>query len=455
VGARWLAAAPPQHDAKGRQAMKAGFARAKITPPVGTTMMGFGTRDMDHGCERVHDDLYARALFLEHGEARALIMGFDLCFLGREEADRYKAAIGRVIDLSPRQILLNTSHNHVGPSVGTWYSAGYEPPDRLYLADLERATVAAACQARDAMREVSLWAGVTRSALPMNRRRNENGRILLAPNPGGKVYDKLPICLLKDRAGKPVCLLFSVSTHPSMMSGFEISAEYPGAAMKRLDEHLGQVASLFLQGVGGDSKPSVIGRGVTRWTRGTWALLDEAGGMVATEVIQALEKGLTEVTPDLCTASAEMVWRLTKAPDRAELEAIASKANPADPKKDVRALWAARQLELLDRHGKLRDAVTLTAHGVQLGKGLRLLGIEGEAVAEWGDIIEGFYGGGITFPLGYTDGTGAYLPTSRMLPEGGYEVVSSWEYGYPAPFAKGMEDVVRKALAHLRDCGIQ
>ena len=52
-------------------------------------------------------------------------------------------AIGRVMDLLPRQILMNTSHNHVGPSVGTWYSAGYEMPDRLYLNDLERATVRA------------------------------------------------------------------------------------------------------------------------------------------------------------------------------------------------------------------------------------------------------------------------------------------------------------------------
>ena len=41
-----------------------------------------------------------------------------------------------------------------------------------------------------------------------------------------------------------------------------------------------------------------------------------------------------------------------------------------------------------------------------------------------------------------------------MLAEGGYEVVSFWEYGYPARLAKGMEDVVLKALADLRRGGI-
>ena len=34
---------------KGDRAMKAGFARVKITPPVGTAMTGFGPRDVDPG----------------------------------------------------------------------------------------------------------------------------------------------------------------------------------------------------------------------------------------------------------------------------------------------------------------------------------------------------------------------------------------------------------------------
>ena len=42
--------------------MKAGFAKVKITPPVGTPMTGFGTRDYDPaGSKGIHDDLYARA----------------------------------------------------------------------------------------------------------------------------------------------------------------------------------------------------------------------------------------------------------------------------------------------------------------------------------------------------------------------------------------------------------
>jgi len=92
--------------------------------------------------------------------------------------------------------------------------------------------------------------------------------------------------------------------------------------------------------------------------------------------------------------------------------------------------------------------------GLQLGKGLRLIGIESEAVAEWGPFIDKFYGGGITFSLGYTNGQGLYLPVSSMLDEGGYEVDSYWEYGYPSRLAKGMENVVRDGLIELRKQGI-
>lgn len=133
------------------EVMKAGFARVKITPPVGTKMTGFGFRDHDPvGSKGVHDDLYTRALFLSNGNEKVLIMAFDLLFFSRDEADRFKGAIGRKIDLSPSQILLNTSHTHTGPKVGTWC---YTPSERLYLQFLEDAIVQAACEAQTSTRE--------------------------------------------------------------------------------------------------------------------------------------------------------------------------------------------------------------------------------------------------------------------------------------------------------------
>ena len=90
--------------------MKAGFACVNINPAVGTRMTGFGTRDRSQPCMGIHDDVYVRALYLAHEGGEALIMGFDLLFFSRDEADRFKGAIGRRLDIRPSGILLNTSH---------------------------------------------------------------------------------------------------------------------------------------------------------------------------------------------------------------------------------------------------------------------------------------------------------------------------------------------------------
>ncbi|HOF39145.1 MAG TPA: hypothetical protein PLD73_03660 [Candidatus Hydrogenedentes bacterium] len=436
--------------------MLAGFAREDITPSLGTTMMGFGTRDMEHGCTGVHDPIYTRALYLEHGGEAALIMGYDMCFLGREDADRFKGAVGRVMDLLPRQIFLNTSHNHVGPKAGTWYSAGYEAPDRDYLNQLEQATVKAALAARAQARPVNMRAGVTTSELPVNRRRRmPDGSIQNRPNPGGPTYNKLPIVLFEDPSGEVVCLLFSISCHPSMVSGWEISAEYPGAAMDRLDAHFGAPCSLFLQGVGGDAKPLVIGRDTESWIPGTWELMGEAGAIVAGEVLDAVGKGLAPVAPALASASEEMRWALEPAPGREFFEDIAANAPEEGRARDVKFMWARKTLEDLERGLPLPTDVPLLLHGIQLGDQLRIIGIEGEALHGWGYFIEDFYGKkGVTIPLGYTDGQGMYLPLTEQLPEGGYEVISYWEYGYPSSLAPGMEEKVREALAALQNRGI-
>lgn len=437
---------------------KAGFAREKITPPIGTPMTGFGSRDWDPaGCRGIHDDLYVRALYLSQGDREVLIMGFDLLFFSRDEADRFKGAIGRRLDLAPSRILLNTSHTHTGPKVGGWF---YTPPDPFYLNRLESAIVNAALRAKGSAREATLWAGEGATDLPMSRRlKGADGKIEFRPNPSGVVNKALPVALLKDMSGKPVCLLFSVSCHPSTIKGDErsylVSADYPGAAMAKLDDWLGSPASLFLQGTGGDAKASVIGKGEREWRAGSWEDVDRAGAIVADEVKTIAAGKLVSVEPDIRAAMLVMSWPLDKPLDRAGFEMVIK--NPKTNKEsspEIMKLWAREQIGYLDRNQNLPSSAGVTLHGVHLGAGLRIVGVEGEAVGELGIIMRSCYRDGVTFALGYTDGAQMYLPTTAMLPEGGYEVESYWEYHQPAPLAGGMEKILTDSLVQLKTAGI-
>jgi neutral ceramidase len=438
--------------------LRAGFARVKITPPIGTAMTGYGARDWDPaGCKGIHDDVYVRSLYLSQGVNEFLIMGFDLLFFSREEADRFKGAIGRKLDLPPSHILLNTSHTHTGPKVGTWY---YTPSDPFYLSRVESAIMESALQARKSARSAKILAGSGTTALPLSRRyKDERGIIQFQPNASGTVFNGLPVIVIQDMAGNPICLVFSVACHPSIIKGdvrsYQISADYPGAAMQKLDAFLGTTASLFLQGAGGDAKASVIGKGEKEWRAGDWDDVDKAGAMVAEEVKSILQKGLTETRPDIKAALLVMNWPLAPA-GRMDYEEILKNPKTGDQSSpEILKLWAKEQLAALDRGYELPTSVEITLHGIRLGNGLRLVGIEGEAVAELGLLIDKSYPQGTTFALGYTDGAQMYLPTSKMLDEGGYEVVSFWEYRKPSRLAKGMERILMDSLAQLRSLGIE
>ena len=438
--------------------MIAGFSRVNMNPPPGTRMMGFGTRDRGPGSESIRDDIFVRALYLSHGGEEAVILSFDMCFIGREDSDRYKGVIGRLLDLSPRKILLNSSHSHVGPASGYWAYGDYLPPDQLYLRELEGMIVAAVTEARDTAQDTTIWAGSGKSTIPMNRRRMmDSGKTENRPNPDGIVCDTLPVCLLKNAAGDPIACLFSISAHPSIVGGTAISAEYPGAATNRVDVFLGRNCSMFLQGCGGDAKTSPAGEGQDAWISNDWDIVEKVGEILLQEVIDIVNNGLSEHQPALATALAETQWPLLEPVSRDEFARKASEglikgATPSE--QGVDDLWAARQVELIDRGQALRSTASVLIQGIKLGEGLRMVAIEGEPVAEHGLNILDFYDNGVTFPLGYANGESMYLPVTRQLPEGGYEVEAYGEYGYPAQLAPGMEEIVRESMERFQEQGI-
>ena len=247
-----------------------------------------------------------------------------------------------------------------------------------------------------------------------------------------------------------MALLFSVACHPSSRYGHDISADFPGVAQNLLDAALGTQAALFLQGAGGDTKPAVVARDGA-WVSGQWQDVERAGAMVAEEVKQCLADGLTPVQPQIRSHAVQVPLRLGSPPDRGTLEQMAS----ADEVPEPRRLWARRMCRCLDRGDRLSSSVPLNLHGVQLANGLRFIGLDCEPVAACGWQIDAFYRDGVTFPLGYTDGMLGYLPTSPMIEaEGGYEVVSFWEYGLPACIEPGVEAILARGLDALRARGI-
>ncbi len=427
--------------------MKTGFSKREINPPIGTSMSGWPGRDRMHGCEGIHDSLYVRSLYCKHDNKEILIITYDLLFFNRAETDRLKGAIGRKTGFTPWQILISTSHTHNGPKVGTFL---YDiPADESYFCKIESETLVSIEEAMRNAVESTVWAGVTTTRIPLNRRKPDgNGKIQFAPNTDGSVCNSLPVCMFKDLNGKPISLIFSVSCHPSIYCNFEISADYPGVAMNILDEYMGINSSMFLQGCGGDSKPNIDG--AKSFSAKSWDCVTCVGKTVADEVTSFIGKGrLAQVAPKIVYASAEMHWPLMPHIGKEGFQKVLELNESLTLKH-----WAEYMLSLLNRGYDIPGEIPITLHGIKLGDGLRFLGLEGEAVADLGKLIMDFYKSPVTFPLGYANGTQLYLPTSAMISEGGYEVESFSEYKVPSQLKDGMEKILMENLKMLEQKGI-
>lgn len=425
--------------------MHAGFSKVDITPPLGTRMMGVGDRDMAHGCTAIHDPIFARALWVEHEGQTTLVVCYDFCFIGRALSDRFKGALGRVLDLLPRNIMLTTTHSHAGPAAGVWHSAGDEKPDRLYEQALEDATLKAALHAKADAKQATISAGMGRSSLPLNRRLLINGRAENVPNPNGPTCDALPVCLFKDQDDKPICCVFSIAVHPSIVRGWEISAEFPGAACDLLDAHLGHECAMFLQGMGGDAKPRTIAKGDDWFWKASWPEMEETARVLAQETQSVLENGMQPVQPNVGSSLLEMRWPLDPIPSRESFEQVKNNTDWQDPFQIVKGHWAIKHLALIDHYqGPLKE-VSILMQTMQWGQGLLLVAVEGEPMAYHANAVLDVFDG-VTFPLGYANGEALYLTTTNMPSEGGMEVESYCNFGFPSPLAVGSESIFDQAL---------
>lgn len=98
--------------------LKAGYAQDTITPSLERPvyLAGFGR---NRQALSVHDDLYVRALALQHGETRLVVVALDLIGLGRLHCQEIER---RIEDRVPgSRLWLACTHTHHGPdTIGLW-----------------------------------------------------------------------------------------------------------------------------------------------------------------------------------------------------------------------------------------------------------------------------------------------------------------------------------------------
>jgi hypothetical protein len=189
---------------------------------------------------------------------------------------------------------------------------------------------------------------------------------------------------------------------------------------------------MFMLGCAGDSNP---------YPRGTMAMTEQHGKTLGEEVCRVLPTKLKPVTGPLTIAFDRAELPLQKLA-RAELEKI------VNDKRDSRGLGAKPMLAALDQGQKLPTHYAAPLTVWQFGNSLTVVGLPGEVVVDYVTMLEKSLGPNQLWIAGYCNDVFGYLPSARVLAEGGYETRGLYSGGVGL-FDASAEDVVVRSVRAL------
>lgn len=277
------------------------------------------------------------------------------------------------------------------------------------MRDLMEKIVAAAVGAAAQLAPARLSWGTGVVHFVMNRREFTLERgVILGVNPRGLADRSVPVLRIDDPSGKLRGVVFGAACHNTTLGPqhYEISGDFAGHAQRQIEaDHPGAVA-LFVQGCAGDANP---------YPRGSHELAEQHGRELAAEVNRLLTTKLTPVAGPLRIAWGEATLPLAPPPSREALEQQAAGKGGA-------LVWVAQQmLARLQRGEKLPSDYTCPVSVWQFGDDLTLVSLSGEVVVDYVRMIEDAMGPNRLWISAYNHDVFGYLPSARVLREGGYE----------------------------------
>jgi len=401
--------------AEGPAKVRVGLARACITPKESLWLAGYaGRRQPSQG---VLDDLYVQALAIEDaGGRRALLLAVDLCSLRTPSVNQVCRQIAERTGLGRAQILVNLSHTHSGPAVDLMDGGFYPiPPDgrrklEAYAQKVKSQLVDLAVAAIGDLKPAKLDFGVGRATFFENRRRlDADGRYRgMGPNPQNHADRDVPVLRIRTPEGKVRAVVFGAACHNVTLGGnsYKISADYAGAARKHVEDHLPGAQAMFVTGCGADANPS------PRSTADQEEWVTRHGDSLGAEVLKVMAGPMRPVTGPVSTQFAFVDLSLQEVASREELE---------KRRHGSLAYQAGLMLAALDRGEKLPTKYAAPISVWQLGHSLTLVGLPEETVSEYVPLLKRALGGEGLWTAGYCNDVSGYLPTVKILGEGGYE----------------------------------
>ncbi|WP_406696884.1 neutral/alkaline non-lysosomal ceramidase N-terminal domain-containing protein [Singulisphaera sp. Ch08] len=432
----WLSSSPAIAN------LELGVARVDITPDYPIRLHGYLSRTQES--RGTAQRIWAKALAIGSTEGRRVVLvSVDSLGVPFEIVEEVAKRLQEKEKLPKSDFVVAASHTHSAPCL-----SGIAP--NIFgkkIADNELATIERYTrELTDNLERVSLAA---LKDLRPGRLDWAQGSVGFANNrrtKGGPVDHSLPVLRVTDLDGKIRAILVNYACHCTTLdpNDNKVAGDWAGYAQEAIEhDHPGAIA-LTVVGCGADSNPLKRLAADGAQVNGR-AIADEVNRLIklASTPNQAETPWRPLETPPAKSPGAEVKLPLDTLPTRSELEALVKAGGPPGYNASV-------QLAKLDRGEPLQSEINYPVQVWAFGNELAMVFLPGEVVVDYVLRLKKEFDPAKLWVTAYANDVPCYIPSERILREGGYEGGGAMVYyARPARFKTGIEDLIISAVHKL------
>src|SRR5262245_51570833 len=401
-------------------------------------MAGYAARDKP--AQGKMTELWAKALAMEDPAGkRAVLITLDIVGIDRALSVSVCDKLQKKHGLDRSQIAINCSHTHSGPVVNRnlrpmhEYSLDKQQQELIhqYADKLERAILTVVEEAIGKLAPVKLAWGSGRTDFAVNRRENKANDVPKLRETGqlqGPSDHDVPVLAMKDDSGKLIAVVTGYACHATVLDGYEWSGDYPAYYQIELEKARPGTIAIFWAGCGAEQNPL---------PRRANELAEKYGKQLAAAADSVLSGTLTPITGRLTTSYREIPLAFAQLPTRDDLV-----MQTKDTNKYI-AMRAKMLLEEIDAGKPLSPAYPYPIQLWRFGNDLDWFFLGGEVVVDFAIRTKTEQRGTKTWLAGYSNDVMAYIPSRRVLTEGGYEGGGAMVYyGQPTTWSDQVENQI-------------